>query len=214
VQRFNAEVMQLWQWDDHEVSNNWSAAKDLSADKRYTEKNVPLLVARGTRAFLENAPMRWHGLDEEERVYRKISAASLPGSASMRLTTSTRHRPRDFATSIIRRVPYSTPDAAFTTTHTVSTAEKADNVGPRKSAKPGVSTRLTWMPAWSVDAMAVLSECPRVFSIGSWSETVVPRSTLPADWIAPPACNKASNNVVLPLPECPAIATLRICAVL
>ncbi|HSW05693.1 alkaline phosphatase D family protein [Aquabacterium sp.] len=73
VQRFNAEVMQLWQWDDHEIVNNWSGSKDLSADKRYTEKNVPLLVARGTRAFLENAPMRWHAQDEEERVYRQVS---------------------------------------------------------------------------------------------------------------------------------------------
>ncbi len=72
VRRFNSEVMQVWQWDDHEVSNNWSGSKDLSADKRYTEKSVPLLAARGARAFLENAPMRWHGQQEEQRVYRKI----------------------------------------------------------------------------------------------------------------------------------------------
>lgn len=72
VRAFNAEVMQVWQWDDHEVTNNWSGSKDLSADKRYTEKNVPLLIARGTRAFLENAPMRWHAQEEEERVYRRI----------------------------------------------------------------------------------------------------------------------------------------------
>jgi hypothetical protein len=70
------------------------------------------------------------------------------------------------------------------------------------------------MPAWSVEAIAVLSEWPRVFSIGSKSETVLPRSMLPAAWIAPPACSRASNNVVLPPPECPASATLRICAVL
>ena len=30
------------------------------------------MVARGARAFLENAPMRWHTQEEEERVYRKI----------------------------------------------------------------------------------------------------------------------------------------------
>lgn len=73
VRRFASEVMQIWQWDDHEVTNNWSDAKDLSADKRYAEKDVALLTARGTRAFLENAPMRWHAQDEEQRVYRKIS---------------------------------------------------------------------------------------------------------------------------------------------
>ena len=44
---------QIWQWDDHEVTNNWSDSKDLPADKRYTEKNVALLIARATRAFLE-----------------------------------------------------------------------------------------------------------------------------------------------------------------
>jgi phosphodiesterase/alkaline phosphatase D-like protein len=27
VLRFNAEVPQIWQWDDHEVMNNWSPGK-------------------------------------------------------------------------------------------------------------------------------------------------------------------------------------------
>ena len=71
VRRFNAEVPQIWQWDDHEVTNNWSDSKDLSADARYTEKNVPLLVARGTRAFLEYAPMRPFAARESQRVYRR-----------------------------------------------------------------------------------------------------------------------------------------------
>ena len=30
LRRFNAEVPQIWQWDDHEVTNNWSDSKDLS----------------------------------------------------------------------------------------------------------------------------------------------------------------------------------------
>jgi alkaline phosphatase D len=77
VRRMSAEVPQIWQWDDHEVTNNWSDSKDLSADKRYTEKNVPLLTARATRAFLEWAPLRWHGADESERVYRKIGYGPL-----------------------------------------------------------------------------------------------------------------------------------------
>jgi alkaline phosphatase D len=77
VRRMSAEVPQIWQWDDHEVSNNWSDSKDLSADKRYSEKNVQLLVARATRAFLEYAPLRYHGADESERVYRKIAYGPL-----------------------------------------------------------------------------------------------------------------------------------------
>ncbi len=77
IRRMSAEVPQVWQWDDHEVNNNWSDSKDLSADKRYTEKNEQLLVARATRAFLEYAPLRYHGADESERVYRKISYGPL-----------------------------------------------------------------------------------------------------------------------------------------
>jgi alkaline phosphatase D len=73
VRRFNAEVPQIWQWDDHEVTNNWSDSKDLSGDARYTEKNVPLLIARGTKAFLEYAPMRPFDARESQRVYRKYS---------------------------------------------------------------------------------------------------------------------------------------------
>jgi alkaline phosphatase D len=72
VRRFNAEVPQIWQWDDHEVTNNWSGSKDLSADNRYTEKRVPLLIGRATKAFLEYAPLRRHGDVEAERVYRHI----------------------------------------------------------------------------------------------------------------------------------------------
>ncbi len=77
VRRFCAEVPQIWQWDDHEVANNWSPSKDLAADDRYRVKAVPLLVARATRAFMEYAPMRAHGQDEEERVYRKIAYGPL-----------------------------------------------------------------------------------------------------------------------------------------
>lgn len=77
VRRFNAEVPQIWQWDDHEVVNNWSDGKDLSADARYSEKNVPLLVARGTRAFLEYAPMRPFDARESQRVFRRFRYGSL-----------------------------------------------------------------------------------------------------------------------------------------
>jgi alkaline phosphatase D len=77
VRRFNAEVPQIWQWDDHEVVNNWSDAKDLSADTRYREKNVPLLIARGARAFLEYAPMRPFDVRESQRVYRRYGYGPL-----------------------------------------------------------------------------------------------------------------------------------------
>jgi alkaline phosphatase D len=76
VRRFNAEVPQIWQWDDHEVVNNWSDSKDLSGDDRYMEKNIPLLISHGSRAFLEYAPMRYTGVEESERVYAIYPTAS------------------------------------------------------------------------------------------------------------------------------------------
>jgi alkaline phosphatase D len=71
VQRFSAEVPQIWQWDDHEVTNNWSDSKVLLSPP-YTEQRIQTLVSRATRAFLEYSPMRWHNQAESERVYRHI----------------------------------------------------------------------------------------------------------------------------------------------
>jgi alkaline phosphatase D len=77
VRRFNSEVAQIWQWDDHEVTNNYNDAKDLSKNANYKEKNIALLAARGRRAFLEYGPIRPYGADESERVYRKVSYGPL-----------------------------------------------------------------------------------------------------------------------------------------
>ncbi len=70
VQRFSSEVPQIWQWDDHEVTNNWSDSKVLPA--AYTEQRVQTLVGNATRAFLDYAPMRPFSAVESERVYRHI----------------------------------------------------------------------------------------------------------------------------------------------
>lgn len=72
LRAFNAEVPTFFQWDDHEVVNNWSASKDLTADDRYSEKNVQLLAARAARAFHELTPIRYTP-SEPGRVYRKIA---------------------------------------------------------------------------------------------------------------------------------------------
>jgi alkaline phosphatase D len=67
VLAFNAQVPMLAQWDDHEVTNNWSDSKVLG--DAYTEKNVRLLAARAARAFHEFMPIA----PEQGRVYRKVS---------------------------------------------------------------------------------------------------------------------------------------------
>lgn len=72
VRRFSADVPQLWQWDDHEVMNNWSDSKDLSNDRNYTEKSIRVIAGRALQAFLDYAPMRLHQLDDPERVFRRI----------------------------------------------------------------------------------------------------------------------------------------------
>ncbi|MCF1473911.1 MULTISPECIES: alkaline phosphatase D family protein [Rhizobium/Agrobacterium group] len=65
-----------YQWDDHEVLNNWSSGKDLTADSRYSEKSIALLSARAARAFHEMTPIRYTPA-EPGRVYRKISHGPL-----------------------------------------------------------------------------------------------------------------------------------------
>jgi alkaline phosphatase D len=74
VLAFNAQVPVLAQWDDHEVSNNWSDSKVF--DDRYTEKNVRLLAARAARAFHEFMPIAPVAA-EPGRVYRKVSYGPL-----------------------------------------------------------------------------------------------------------------------------------------
>ena len=74
VLAFNAQVPMLAQWDDHEVSNNWSDSKQF--DERYTEKNVRLLAARAARAFHEFMPIA-PVVAEQGRVYRKVSYGPL-----------------------------------------------------------------------------------------------------------------------------------------
>jgi len=71
VRALNAVCPTFFQWDDHEVLNNWSDSKDLSGDDRYTEKSVHLLAARSARAFHEMTPISYTA-DEPGRVYRKI----------------------------------------------------------------------------------------------------------------------------------------------
>jgi alkaline phosphatase D len=74
VVAFNTEVPMLAQWDDHEVSNNWSDSKQF--DDRYTEKNVRLLAARAARAFHEYMPIAPIAA-EQNRVYRKVAYGPL-----------------------------------------------------------------------------------------------------------------------------------------
>ena len=72
LRALNARVPTFFQWDDHEVLNNWSSSKDLSSDDRYKVKSIHLLAARAGRAFHEMTPISYVPA-EPGRVYRKIA---------------------------------------------------------------------------------------------------------------------------------------------
>lgn len=71
LRAFAAEVPQINQWDDHEVTNNWYPGEIL-ADDRYTEKRVDVLAGRARQAFHEWLPTPGDG-----RLYRRLSYGPL-----------------------------------------------------------------------------------------------------------------------------------------
>ena len=75
VRRFNAEIVQYVQWDDHEVVDNWFPERILD-DPRYTVKSCALLAARAKRAMFELTPIATQP-DDAERVYRAFHRGPL-----------------------------------------------------------------------------------------------------------------------------------------
>ncbi len=73
---FNGVVPTHFQWDDHDVIDNWSPAKDLRQDDRYREKSIAVLVERAARAFHEMTPIHYFP-EEPGRIYRKIAYGPL-----------------------------------------------------------------------------------------------------------------------------------------
>ncbi|MCA1991925.1 MAG: alkaline phosphatase D family protein [Coleofasciculus sp. S288] len=72
VRRFNAQVPQMAQWDDHETTNNWYPGEVLTTDDRYQiEKRVDVLAERARQAFLEYTPIRINRRDPQ-RIYRSF----------------------------------------------------------------------------------------------------------------------------------------------
>jgi alkaline phosphatase D len=76
LRAFNAQVPTYFQWDDHDVIDNWSPGKDLKADDRYKEKSTAKLAERAARAFHEMTPICYFP-EEPGRIYRRISYGPL-----------------------------------------------------------------------------------------------------------------------------------------
>ncbi len=70
ARRFNGQVGQYVQWDDHEVTNNWFHERVLE-DARYSVKSAGLLAARAKRAMFEFTTLVGNRA-ESDRVYRRI----------------------------------------------------------------------------------------------------------------------------------------------
>jgi len=72
---FHAEVPMFAQWDDHEVTDDWSPLGSVDADG-YDEAGASRLVARARRAFFEYMPIR-EIPPAVGRVYRRIAYGPL-----------------------------------------------------------------------------------------------------------------------------------------
>jgi alkaline phosphatase D len=76
VRRFNAQVPQLVQWDDHETRNNWFPGQMLTDDDRYKQvKSCDLLSVRAKQAFMEYMPIRINA-NAPEQIYRSFNYGS------------------------------------------------------------------------------------------------------------------------------------------
>jgi alkaline phosphatase D len=75
LRAFNAQVPMLAQWDDHEVTNDWSPI-GTADETGYAEDGTSRLVARARRAFHEFMPIRPFP-EQAGRVYRKIGYGPL-----------------------------------------------------------------------------------------------------------------------------------------
>ncbi len=72
---FHAEVPMLAQWDDHEVTNDWSPVGTYDESGR-EDDGTPRLIARARRAFFDFMPIRDIGA-RHGRVYRKTAYGPL-----------------------------------------------------------------------------------------------------------------------------------------
>jgi alkaline phosphatase D len=75
LRAFNADVPMLAQWDDHEVTNDWSPI-GTADETGYAQDGTSRLVERARRAFFEYMPIR--AIPEQAgRVYRRIGYGPL-----------------------------------------------------------------------------------------------------------------------------------------
>lgn len=73
LRRFNAQVPNIIQWDDHEVRNNWYPGEVIGTGTPYPAgTRLDDLAARSRRAFAEYFPISTLGTRPDGRVYRVV----------------------------------------------------------------------------------------------------------------------------------------------
>jgi alkaline phosphatase D len=74
--RFRARTPHVYQWDDHEVINDWSPAEERIGALRNSTDRRPMsaLVGPARKAFFEHTPIR---PDPQGRIYRSLSLGRL-----------------------------------------------------------------------------------------------------------------------------------------
>lgn len=75
MREFHAQVPVYYQWDDHEVINNWYPG-EVREDDRYSEKNISVLAARSKQAMFDCNPLKPHP-EDPQRIYRAINRGPL-----------------------------------------------------------------------------------------------------------------------------------------
>ena|GEM_PF-5633546 len=115
--------------------------------------------------------------------------------------------------SSIFSVPTEREPLALVTMIALSATESAETTSPSKSKKPGQSRMLILFPFQFAYATARLIEIFLLISSASKSIVVLPSSTLPRRSMLLALNNIASASEVLPSPEWPIKAILRIISV-
>ena len=134
-----------------------------------------------------------------------------PGLSTL-FTTTMGLRPRASAFLVTKRVWGIGPSCASISSNTLSTILSARSTSPPKSACPGVSTMLMWVPSQLTAQFLARIVMPRSFSIALLSITV--STTFSCSAKVPDWRSNWSTMVVLPWSTWAMMAILRICLVL
>ena len=131
-----------------------------------------------------------------------------PGLSTL-FTTRIGRNPKAKAFLVTKRVCGIGPSCASINSTTPSTIDKARSTSPPKSACPGVSTILMWVPSQLTAQFLAKMVMPRSRSIALLSITV--STTFSCSAKVPDWRKSWSTMVVLPWSTCAMIAILRIC---